>query len=64
MRDKERIYNELPEDQKQAFDHCLDLGQIKEAREILVGHRRDKHFRMESKRKRSNTMKEHKVPWI
>lgn len=40
--DKERIYNELPEEQKQAFDHCLDLGQVKEAREILVEHERSK----------------------
>lgn len=42
MRDKERIYNELPEDQKQAFDHCIDLGQVKEAREILVEYERSK----------------------
>lgn len=42
MRDPETIYNGLPEEQKQAFDHCIDLGQIKEAREILVEHERSK----------------------
>ena len=45
MRDKERIYNELPEDQKQAFDHCIDLGQIEEAGEILAGQERERKNR-------------------
>ena len=40
--DKETIYNELPEEQKQAFDHCIDLGQMEEAREILAEHERKK----------------------
>lgn len=31
----EEIYQNLPEEQKQAFDHCIDLGQIKEAGKIL-----------------------------
>ena len=44
MRDAETIYQELPEEQKQAFDHCIDCGQMKEARELLAEHERKKRY--------------------
>lgn len=41
----EEIYQNLPEEQKQAFDHCIDLGQIEEAGEILAGQERERKNR-------------------
>lgn len=35
-------YCELTEEKKQAFDHCLDLGDMEAADAILVEHERGK----------------------
>ncbi len=45
VNDGEIIYQNLPEEQKQAFDYCIDLGQVKEAGEILAGQEREKKSR-------------------
>ena len=41
VRDSESIYREMPEEQKQAFDLCIDYGQMKEAREVLAEYERN-----------------------
>lgn len=48
MNSAEEIYQNLSEEQKQAFDHCIDLGQIKEAGEILAGQEKGQRNNHES----------------
>lgn len=41
------VYRELTEEKKQAFDHCLDLGDMEAADAILVEHERGKEVEHE-----------------
>lgn len=41
------VYRELTEEKKQAFDHCLDLGDMEAADAILAEHERGKEVEHE-----------------